>query len=141
VPSKPLKTFVISHENELSSVIDFLKKNYPNSKIFLLKGDLGAGKTTFVKYFVQSIEPDYPVQSPTFNLVNIYQLKKLTVLHVDLYRLNSPEQVQEAGIPDILPTANYVFVEWYEHILPWISEAVMIHIQQEKDKRIIEIFP
>jgi len=132
--------YIIQDESELPNFIQNLKKEFSHSKIFLLKGDLGAGKTTFVKYFIQSLDPNLEVQSPTFGIANLYHIGDCKILHSDLYRLETPEEVLETGVPELLMEVDYAFIEWYEPILPWIEDgAIKIAIKIEKNIRIFEV--
>lgn len=128
--------YLIQKEQDLLQLVQYIKLQYPDFHIFLLKGELGTGKTTFVKYFVQSFSPNYEVQSPTFSLANVYTLSQIKILHADLYRLKSEEELLEAGIPELLMNCNYAFVEWFELLLPWIEKALIIEIKIEKNNRI-----
>src|ERR1700733_13437819 len=81
-------------------------------KLVLLRGDLGAGKTTLVKGIVSSLgaaEPD-DVASPTFTLVHEYNGRKLTVYHLDLYRLESDSQLEALGISEMLDREDALVV-------------------------------
>ena len=86
-------------------------------KLVLLRGELGAGKTTLVKGIVAALgaaEPD-DVASPTFTLVHEYSGRKVTVVHLDLYRLESDAQLEALGIWEMLERANaLVLAEWGE---------------------------
>ena len=81
-------------------------------KIFLFYGNLGAGKTTLIKAFCQSLGYNGQVQSPTFSLVNTYDTENGILYHMDLYRLKSYEELQEAGIEEHLYSGDYCFIEW-----------------------------
>ncbi len=85
-----------------------------------LGGDLGAGKTTFARAFVNTLAkrgggPDEEVPSPTFTLVQAYQLAGLTVSHFDLYRIERPEEVRELGLDDAIAD-GVVLIEWPERL-------------------------
>ncbi len=87
-------------------------ENLPPGSIFLLKGEVGSGKTTFVRGFVSSWDLDSLVTSPTFTLMNEYSNDKIRICHFDFYRLNSMEEILELGIEDYLTSFDYSFIEW-----------------------------
>jgi tRNA threonylcarbamoyladenosine biosynthesis protein TsaE len=77
-----------------------------------LEGDLGAGKTTCVRSFLRALGVAGLIRSPTFTLVETYRLAALTCVHVDLYRLNGPEEVEELGLRDFFGADCLLLVEW-----------------------------
>ncbi len=84
--------------------------------IVLLHGDLGAGKTTFARALIHSMAgSDIEVPSPTFTLVQLYDVPQGTLWHFDLYRLKQPEDVYELGWEDAL-AEGIVVVEWPERL-------------------------
>ncbi len=97
-----------------------LHLNSPNTTIVFLEGDLGAGKTYFVRKFVESFEDKnaYNVISPTFVLLREFNVSGINIAHFDLYRLKealqfNPEQIlEEIGFWDALEHADIIFVEW-----------------------------
>lgn len=77
-------------------------------------GDLGAGKTTCVRSFLRTLGVAGPVRSPTYTLIETYRLPALTCMHVDLYRLQGPLEVNELGLRDFLSAGWLLLVEWPE---------------------------
>lgn len=100
-----------------------------------LQGDLGAGKTTFVKRLINELTDDpVAVISPTFNLLQTYDVQLLsgddaTIWHYDLYRLESEDEIPELGLEDAL--ANGVtLIEWPELVFDWLpTERISIVIE------------
>ena len=79
-----------------------------------LSGDLGAGKTQLVKGIARGLNISSRVRSPTFSLINIYEGGRLVLYHLDLYRLDGPEQITAAGLEQYLNTEGVTVVEWAE---------------------------
>ena len=79
-----------------------------------LCGDLGAGKTQFVKGLARGLGITARVQSPTFALINIYTGGRLTLFHLDLYRLDTREQIAAAGLEEYLRPTGVTVIEWAE---------------------------
>jgi tRNA threonylcarbamoyladenosine biosynthesis protein TsaE len=79
-----------------------------------LSGGLGAGKTQFVKGLARGLGIEARVHSPTFALVNIYAGGRLTLFHLDLYRLDTQEQINAAGLEEYLQPAGVTVIEWAE---------------------------
>ena len=79
-----------------------------------LSGELGAGKTQFVKGLARGLGIPGRVLSPSFVLVNVYSGGRLTLFHLDLYRLDTPEQIAAAGLEEYLRPEGVTVVEWAE---------------------------
>ena len=85
-----------------------------------LSGELGAGKTQFVKGLARGLGIAERVRSPTFALVNIYAGGRLTLFHLDLYRLDTPAQIAAAGLEEYLQPEGVTVIEWAER---WFVEV------------------
>jgi len=85
------------------------------NRVLGLRGELGAGKTTFVRDFVAALPggPDQEVTSPTYALVHVYETRP-PVRHLDLYRISGPEELEELGPEELLEGPGLVLIEWFE---------------------------
>ena len=103
-----------ANERETTAVGESLGKTLQAGAVVLLYGDLGAGKTAFVRGLARGIgaDPD-EVSSPTFTLVQEYAGPRMTLFHVDLYRLE-PAEIDDLGLEDLMSGQDVVAVEWAE---------------------------
>ena len=103
----------IRQEVELDEAAARIIEHFSDVRIFLLDGQLGAGKTALVKAFGRVLCLEDEVSSPTFGLVNEYFGKKNgTVYHFDLYRAKDVRELYRIGIEEYLDSGNYCFFEW-----------------------------
>lgn len=94
---------------------------YPNHKIFCFEGNLGAGKTTLIEALCRALGSNDSLSSPTFSIINEYQIPKGLIIHSDWYRLKNIEELLDIGMEDYLHSDNYCMIEWHqigEPILP-----------------------
>jgi tRNA threonylcarbamoyladenosine biosynthesis protein TsaE len=87
-----------------------------SGRVIGLSGDLGAGKTQLVKGLARGLGITMLVHSPTFALVNIYTGGRLTLYHLDLYRLETREQILSAGLEEYLKPDGVTVIEWAERL-------------------------
>lgn len=107
--------------------------------IYLLQGDLGAGKTTLTKGIAQGLGFHGSVSSPTFTLVHEYP-GRLPIYHFDLYRLDEPEQVLEIGWDDYVNSAGVLVVEWAERLGPFRpARNLQITLLREEEGRLVRL--
>jgi|WetSurMetagenome_2_1015567.scaffolds.fasta_scaffold20558_4 tRNA threonylcarbamoyladenosine biosynthesis protein TsaE len=95
--------------------------------LYVLEGELGAGKTEFVRGFVSALNPDVPVRSPSFSLCNIYQTGTFPVYHFDFYRLTDATELGEIGFDEYAAGDGVCLVEWgtiFPEILPPHAQVI-----------------
>jgi len=121
----------ISHSSEQTQQLgEAWGRIAESGQIIALSGDLGAGKTQIVKGLARGLGCPERVHSPTFNLVNIYLGGRLTLYHLDLYRLETPQQIIAAGLEDYLRPAGVAVIEWAERLFraQTPAEALAEHV-------------
>ena len=107
--------------------------------VFALVGDLGAGKTQFVKGFVRETGSSSAVTSPTFTLVHEYRGGRFAVYHFDFYRLDSPDAVLRLGFDEYVGGDGVCVIEWgdrFPQLLPPGTVTVSIEVTGESERRI-----
>jgi len=115
----------------------------PANSVILLSGDLGAGKTAFVRGLAEGLGIDpLEVSSPTFTLIQEYRGGRLTLYHIDLYRL-SPREVDDLGLDDLTSEGGIVAVEWPDRWSrpPADAVAVAIRLTGEETREIAIAWP
>ena len=117
---KPNETFFTSDATETEAVGAELARlmcaDTSLPPFVALYGDLGVGKTAFVRGFASVIAPGVAVRSPTFALVNEYRAKPRSLFHFDMYRIDSEDDLYSIGFYDYLDRAGICLVEWSEKI-------------------------
>ena len=127
-------------EDETRSIATALTETLQAGAVVLLSGDLGAGKTAFVRGLAEGLGIDPgEVTSPTFTLVHEYRGGRLPLIHVDLYRLDRAD-LDEIGLDQDLAAVGIVAVEWAERMVRGLPGAVRVTITDRGgDARTIEI--
>ena len=130
---------ITNNENETMAVGEKLAPMFKKGSIITLTGDLGAGKTHFVKGFARGLESSELVTSPTFTILNIYENATLPIYHFDMYRLSSIEEAESLGFEEYFDTKNLdgiSLVEWPEQVEGLIkSEHTEIEIKKLDDEK------
>ena len=131
----------INSLSEINHIAARFIQAHPADRIFAFYGEMGAGKTTFIKALCEEMHVMDYVTSPTFALINEYKTKNdSTIFHFDFYRIKSISEVFDFGYEDYFYSGDYCFIEWpelIETLLPSITVKVTIK-EIEKGRRVIE---
>jgi tRNA threonylcarbamoyladenosine biosynthesis protein TsaE len=107
-------------------------------KLVLLRGDLGAGKTTLVKGIAAGFQAakEEDVTSPTFTLVHEYRGPRANLYHIDLYRIDTPRELETLGLDDLRAEGSVLLIEWGEKFPRFVCERdVEISIERQSENR------
>ena len=111
---------------------DMIAEKSPLPRFVALYGDLGSGKTAFVRGLARIMAPGAAVRSPTFALVNEYRAKPLSLFHFDMYRITDEDDLYSIGFYDYLDRAGICLVEWSENI-PYALPERYIRVEIQKN--------
>jgi len=134
--SQPMKTFTLASPHDLSAVaMDFLHE-IGSSTVIAFYGNMGAGKTTFIKALCKALGVNDVVNSPTFSIVNEYLSAETgkRIYHFDFYRIKNVEEVYDMGFEDYFYSGAMCFIEWpelIEDLLP--PDALRAKIEENAD--------
>ena len=135
---------LFNEQGEEVSALDILKKTEPR-RVYAFDGQMGAGKTTFIKKLCEEMGTMDIVNSPTFAIVNVYDVEqpyKGEVYHFDCYRLKDIREAMDFGAEEYLYSGNYCFIEWPEMIealLPEDTVHIKIIPQENGDRQLVII--
>ena len=123
--------------SEIEKASNFVLKNV-NRDVILITGEVGTGKTTLIKEYCKLIGVEEIVNSPTYTLINEYQKKSGKIVHMDLYRVEDINEINELGLFEYLDK-NIVIIEWPEIILKMIDvkySLINITFINEKERKL-----
>ena len=134
----------ISKESLTAKIAKKFSKVLKHGDIVFLYGDIGAGKTTFVRYLINSLEKEKKIKlseitSPTFSILNEYEIKDIKIRHYDLFRIKNSEEIKNIGLFE--NTQNFLtFVEWPEKIKKKIGNNYNLFFKYnfKSEKRFLE---
>jgi len=124
------RNWKVKEEAQLEEIARQLMADFKNNRVFTFSGNLGSGKTTFIKYLCKVQGVKGLISSPTFALVNEYEgVNNLPVYHFDFYRIKNVREAYDIGYEEYFYSKGYCFIEWPEMIAELIPDnAVNIHI-------------
>ncbi|MBX7243769.1 MAG: tRNA (adenosine(37)-N6)-threonylcarbamoyltransferase complex ATPase subunit type 1 TsaE [Bacteroidia bacterium] len=132
--------WIACNESDNEGIAKSLIAAFPENRIFCLSGNLGAGKTTFIKSVCKILGVNTLVSSPTFSIINEYDSPSGGVYHFDFYRIKSEQEAFDTGCEEYFYSGNYCFIEWAEKIPGLIpEEAIYIEIVTENEQRIFNV--
>ena len=135
----------LSSENQTEELALKIRKKLKIGSIVFLYGEMGVGKTTFIKYLINNLQKENKlkqteVTSPTFNLLNEYQIKKIKISHYDLFRLKTEEELKNLGLFE--DSSNSItLVEWPQLIKEKPRNLIELIFKYEDDhkKRSVQV--
>ena len=132
---------LVNAQHEVVEITDILEK-CGTKRVFAFDGKMGAGKTTFIKHLCEAMGTEDVVNSPTFAIVNVYEVEAKNgnteeVYHFDCYRIKDIREAMDFGAEEYLYSGNYCFLEWAEMIEPLLPEDIIwvkIEVMENGDR-------
>jgi tRNA threonylcarbamoyladenosine biosynthesis protein TsaE len=131
-----VEEFITHSADETIALGRELAKNLGPPRLIVLRGDLGAGKTTLIKGIAEGFRAaaQQEFTSPTFTLVHEYRGPGVNVYHIDLYRVDTPRQLETLGLDDLIADDSVLLIEWGEKFPRFVRERdVEISIERTAD--------
>lgn len=117
-------TYTLDRIDEMANL---LIQEAGDQKVWIFRGEMGAGKTTLIKSLAKAFQVADSVSSPTFGIVNEYQTQaKGLIYHFDFYRLDDPMEALDIGIEEYFYSGNYCWLEWAENIAAFLPERFFL---------------
>ena len=134
-----INTFNIHEETKTKLIAQQLSKISKKGDIFGITGDMGSGKTTFIRYFIQRISKVSNVPSPSYNIILPYDCNKSKIYHMDAWRLKNYNEALSLGITEMFDDSIFL-IEWAEKIkiiLP--NNYLSLSIKNIKNKKVLKL--
>jgi len=138
----PSSKITIATLQDLPHVVATFLKIIKNKKVIAFYGEMGVGKTTFIKELCHQLGVIGNINSPTFSIVNEYETESKNIIyHFDFYRIKDENEVMDLGYEDYFYSNNYCFIEWPEKIDNLLTQNIVkvSIVQNNKNKRVITI--
>jgi len=135
---KPSKSYQLLSADKLDNLCNQLLEDLVHPLVLFI-GDLGAGKTTIIKRLIQKKGSVDSGSSPSYAIINEYKSDQGPVYHIDLYRLNTVEEVFQLGFEDIIYSGRPCYVEWPQIVLDYLEEPYHVVKIDVKEKAVREI--
>ena len=137
--------FNISKESDTAKIAKIISKKVNKGDVLLFFGEVGVGKTTFIKYLINNLQKQHKVKltevpSPTFNILNEYEIKDLLIQHYDLFRVKNKDEIKNIGLLENCRNI-LTLIEWPEKIKKKIKKRIefIFEYRSKSDKRILKI--
>lgn len=130
----------VQTEDQMLELVRQVARQFPEQRIFFLQGDLGSGKTSFVKKFAKHLGSTDEITSPSFSIIQEYESPRGTIYHMDLYRLEDVSEIEELGLEEYLESGNWCFIEWPNILPEWMKEGgltINIFIEGPDTRKIV----
>ena len=128
----------LTKDGQVVNIENIIKSN--KTKLLLFDGMPGSGKTTLIKHIFQKLNSKSLINSPTFSIINQYNLYNDIAYHIDCYRIETEEEAINTGILECIESDKYCFIEWPQIIMKYITKALLLKIETiTNDKRKIHL--
>ena len=135
----------LSSEKKTEELAKKISKKLKSGHVVFFEGEMGVGKTTFIRYIINNFQKENrlkitEVTSPTFNLLNEYQIKEIKINHYDLFRVKSLNEIHNLGLFDDISDV-ITLIEWPQKIKPKPKNLIELNFEYGNDykKRIVQI--
>ena len=128
-----MQTYITHSEAETEALGESFASKIADGTVIAMYGDLGAGKTAFVRGLARGMGLSCRVSSPTFTIVNEYEGER-ELIHFDMYRLGSSDELFDIGWEDYLSRGGVCAVEWSENVEDALQDAIRVTIEKDADE-------